>query len=163
MSKTPNMMRQLAILRALSWRQRALLVEAALFLTAAAAAIACLPFARVARLASGRPTGLATEPDSRRVAAIRWAVEGVARRLPFRAKCFECGLAAQWMLQRRGIAATLFYGATLGTGDLTAHVWVRAGGLDVVGCDNATDFAVLARFPPEAVKAPQPSRPPSIR
>ncbi|QIK95130.1 lasso peptide biosynthesis B2 protein [Sphingomonas sp. HDW15A] len=42
---------------------------------------------------------------------IRRAVAAWGRRLPWRAKCFEQGLAAAWMLRRRGRAYDLHYGA----------------------------------------------------
>jgi hypothetical protein len=117
--------------------------------TLAAAAIGLLPFARVARLAGERRAAAAG--DAEMIRQLRWAVEAVARRAPFRAKCFECGLAAHWMLRRRGIASTLFYGiARNGDGGLAAHVWVRAGAIAVTGCENAGDFTVVAQFPPES-------------
>jgi hypothetical protein len=89
----------------------------------------------------------------------------MARRVPFRAKCFEQGLTAQWMLRRRGIASTLFYGIARDRDRaLSAHVWVRAGAFDVVGCDNIADFATVAQFPAaQPDTQPQTSRPPSIR
>ena len=137
-----------ARLRAFSFADWCLLVEAGLFVAGAMAAIAFLPFKHVGRLASRRAEGASPPLDPLFAVRIRWAVEAVARRMPLRAKCFECGLAAQWMLQRRGYAPTLFYGATMkGASPLAAHVWVRADQLDIVGCDNAPDFTVLACFP----------------
>ena len=81
------------------------------------------------------------------VAAIRRAVQAWARRLPWRTMCFEQGLAAHWMLRRRGYSSTLHYGAATIDGELKAHVWVRSGDEDVIGCENAGDYALLARFP----------------
>ncbi len=52
-----------------------------------------------------------------------------------------------WMLRRRKIASTLHYGAASIDGKLKAHIWVRSGALDVVGCDIAGDYALLASFP----------------
>jgi hypothetical protein len=143
--------RELARIYATSWRQRYLLVEAASFLVLAAAAIALLPFSRLARLAGKAPKVPCRTPDAGEIQELRWAIEVMARRVPFRSKCFERGLTALWMLRRRGYDATLFYGAARGgNGSLSAHVWVRAGGLDVIGCENAAEFATIACFPPEA-------------
>ena len=69
------------------------------------------------------------------------------RRLPLPPKCFARGLAAVWMLRRRNLRADTFYGAATIDGRLKAHVWVRSGGLDVVGCEIADEYALLARFP----------------
>ncbi|MDT8759753.1 lasso peptide biosynthesis B2 protein [Sphingomonas psychrotolerans] len=154
-----------ATFRNLPWRHWQLLGEAGLFLVAAWAAIALLPFARVARLASGKNARLIPPRDTPTIDELRWAIGAVARRVPFRAKCFEQGLTAQWMLRRRRIASTLFYGVAVGQGGaLSAHVWVRAGEFDVVGCESRDCFAVVAQFPPEpADSSCQSSRPASIR
>jgi hypothetical protein len=36
------------------------------------------------------------------------------------------------------------------TADLVAHVWVRSGPTDVIGCENLADFTEIAQFPPGA-------------
>nr|WP_294811062.1 lasso peptide biosynthesis B2 protein [uncultured Sphingomonas sp.] len=142
----PNLSR----IRTLHWRQWQLLAEAGLFLAAAAAAIALLPFARVARLAGREGPATGRAPEAGQLLELRWAIQAIARRVPFRSKCFEQGLAAQWMLHRRGVETTLFYGAARREGgELIAHVWVRSGERDVIGCEEAADFATLARFPPQ--------------
>ena len=54
------------------------------------------------------------------------------------------------MLRRRGVPSVLYYGAALSNGnDLSAHVWVRDGSVDVIGGKIATHYAQLAAFPPE--------------
>ena len=77
---------------------------------------------------------------------IRRSVLAWGRRLPWRAKCFEQGLAAAWMLRRRGNAYAVHYGASKKTDDLTAHVWVTSGDIPVVGCENREAFSPLATF-----------------
>ena len=66
--------------------------------------------------------------------------------MPWRALCMEQGIAAVIMLARRGFPVTLFYGAAMTDGELKAHVWVRSDELDVIGCENASNFAVLSQF-----------------
>lgn len=34
----------------------------------------------------------------------------------------------------------------MAAGELKAHVWVRSGDLDIIGCENAADFAILSQF-----------------
>ena len=70
-----------------------------------------------------------------------------ARRVPWRAKCIEQGFAAHWMLRRRAVNAVLHYGVAKRDGRLLAHVWVRAGSNDVIGCENSSEFAEVAQFP----------------
>src|SRR5580704_12617424 len=90
--------------RQLSWPDRVLLTEATLLLAAAAAAIAVLPLRLVGRLAARPVRRQQPSPQARLIEAtrVRWAVTAAARRVPWRAKCFEQGLASQIMLRRRG-------------------------------------------------------------
>lgn len=136
----------------LSWPDRLLLVEAVLFLAIAGLAIAVLPFRRIGLLA-GRPIRRPELPRAVRlnkVRHIRWAVASSAVRVPWRALCFQQGLAAQLMLRRRGIPAVLYYGANQDDqSGLYAHVWVRDGDVDVIGGEIANKFAILATFPPQ--------------
>jgi len=144
------MIRILGRMRSLSPTERRLVVEATVALGAAAFAIAVLPFRRVAGAAARRiaDAGADDEERARQVAQVRWAVTACARRVPWRAKCFEQGLAAQWMLGRRRIASVLHYGVAKDDRQrLIAHVWLRSGPLDVVGCENEGAFTELASFP----------------
>jgi hypothetical protein len=138
--------------RALDPVERRLAVEAVLALGAAAFVVAVFSFRRIAEAATRGSAGFAgSDPDrARQVARVRWAVGACARRVPWRAKCFEQGIAAQWMLRRRGVPSILHYGVARGKDELTAHVWLTSGALEVVGCENKGDFAELARFPDEA-------------
>jgi Transglutaminase-like superfamily len=137
------------------WRlprhDRVLVLEAALWLSVASFAIAVLPFRHVGRLA-GIPIRRREPPSQTRlteVRRIRWAVVASARRVPWRAMCFQQGLAAQFMLRRRGVSSVLYYGvAPDKQNGLSAHVWVRAGDIEVIGGETATRFAPLVAFPP---------------
>ena len=146
--------RQAALRRFLevSWPDRFLLAEAVAWLGFARLAIAALPFRRIAQLAA-RSVRHVREGQDLRIAAVRrigWAITVTAHRLPWRAQCFEQGLAAQFMLRRRGIASILHYGvAPDKEKGLTAHVWVRDGEVNVVGGEAASRYASLASFPPE--------------
>jgi len=132
----------------LSWADRALLAEAAAGLALASLAIRLLPFRFVVKAASAldRPaTPLA--PGDRRIAKTVWAVRACAARAPWKAVCFQRGLAVHVMLRRRGIGSFLHYGVSQADG-LKAHVWVSAGGHDVIGGAEAAGFACLATYPP---------------
>ena len=115
-------------------------------LAVASLLIAVQPFRRIAALASAGRQGPAATP--RQARRIEHAIEICAQRVPWRAVCFQKGLAAQFMLRRRGLAAALHYGAACDDdGKLIAHVWVRSGETDVVGCVGAARYGVLAIFP----------------
>jgi hypothetical protein len=126
--------------------RRRLLVEAAVSLAAVSAALRLLPFRRAIRLGAGTVDNNRVErcqPDD-----VVWAIEAAARRLPWRTVCIDKGIAAQRMLRRRGLDATLHYG--VGThaeeGDLKAHVWVTLDGAAVIGGSEAADFAEVSAF-----------------
>jgi len=128
-----------------------MLAEALAALALASLAIALLPFRRVAAFASPAGPGRA-RIDSETVRRARSAVTGWSRRVPWRAVCFQKGLALHWMLRRRGIPSVLLYGARRDGEGLAAHVWVDVGGETVIGGEEAPDYACLARFPPDSDK-----------
>src|SRR5262245_14978261 len=136
----------------LSWQDRQLLVEAIVWLAVARFALAILPFRHLGFLAA-RPIRRPRPPLRARSIRVRrtgWAIVKTARRVPWRARCFEQGLAAQLMLRRRGVPSVLYYGATQDDrSGLFTHVWVRDGDVDVIGGEIAYRFAILATFPSE--------------
>ena len=136
--------------RRLSWRDRLLLLEATFWLAVAALVIAVLPFHHLGRLAAF-PLCRQAPPQQSRLTGqrVRWSVIACARLVPWRAMCFQQGLAAQLMLRRRGIPSVLYYGAALEDQRLSAHVWVRDRDADVIGGEIASRYAVLTAFPPQ--------------
>jgi hypothetical protein len=126
--------------------------EAAAWLALAALALRTLSFRQLAGVVSRR-AGRASESRGDEAERVGWAVGAAAARAPWRALCFERGLAAHFMLRRRGLGPVLYYGAR--SDDLlgpTAHVWVRLDGRDVVGGEEAGRYAVLATFPAGATR-----------
>ena len=133
----------------MTWQDRLILGEAIVWLAIAGLIIAVVPFRKVGVLAARpvRKRPPAHEARNRMRRQVRWAIVTAARRVPWRALCIQQGLAAQFMLRRRGIPSVLYYGAALREGDLKAHVWVRDGNIDVIGGEAASRYALLARFP----------------
>lgn len=123
-------------------------LEAAAALTFASAAIALLPFRTVVRL-TGRNDrhGTGSKGEEGIAAEVRLAVKRASRRLPWRTVCFQEGLAAHWMLRRRGLGSRLHYGLKQTDGKLEAHVWVTLAGESVVGGAQAPEFAEVAAYP----------------
>lgn len=122
--------------------------EALSGILAASLAVRAVPFRRVMRWTRHPHRRRPADPAT--VAEIRRVTLAAARRVPWRALCFEQGLTAAWMLRRRGFAADVHYGAATIDGELKAHVWVRSGRKDVVGCENSDEYALLARFPDDS-------------
>lgn len=80
------------------------------------------------------------------VREVRWAVQGIARRLPGRCTCLVMAIAARHMLARRGLSCTLYLGVSGAAGGVTAHAWLRCGSLYVTGGEGRDGFAVVACF-----------------
>jgi hypothetical protein len=82
------------------------------------------------------------------VAKAGWAIEAVSRAVPWKAVCFQKGLALHWMMRRRKVETILHYGVTRQPEKgLIAHVWISFEGGDVMGGDVSDQFACVASFP----------------
>lgn len=143
----------------LAKRERRLALEAAGWLTVLSVLLKILPFrwiaARCGRVVEatgclGETVALASEQRFWG-AAVGVAVPRAARHLPWRPVCLPQALAAQLMLRRRGIPATLHLGVALDLEPgqkLSAHAWLTAGDMLIVGQRQRHRFTELARFRP---------------
>jgi hypothetical protein len=77
------------------------------------------------------------------------AIRRAAPRTPTNSNCYPQALTAWWLLHRKGIPTTFYYGAAFdedGTA-LQAHVWLRCGPLIVTGGgSHRRRFAPLVWF-----------------
>lgn len=125
-----------------------LLVEALTVLAGTSLAIAVLPFRWIVRYVSRGSTSVRSSGDLYTIDDIRWTVEAVARRVPWRTVCFQKGLALHFMLRRRCVPSLLHYGVgKTEDGGLGAHVWVSVEGVIVMGGDVVGRFRSLATYP----------------
>jgi hypothetical protein len=76
------------------------------------------------------------------------AVDRASRFIPWRIVCFPEGLAAHWMLRRRGVPSFVHYGLRNAKPGLTAHVWVSVDGQIVTGEETTDMHSCVAVFPP---------------
>jgi hypothetical protein len=126
------------------------LIEAVIWLLVARIILRLLTITRtVSLLIPARKLTLSSPVSLDTLARVRWAVRLGARKVPWRALCFEQGIAAQRMLMRRGIAADLVYGvARNGNGSTEAHVWTRVADHTVVGGPLGDRFKPIVVFVP---------------
>ncbi|HST09035.1 MAG TPA: lasso peptide biosynthesis B2 protein [Terriglobales bacterium] len=133
--------------RRLSAARRQLLWEALAAFTLARFAMAFLSFKRIAVWLGtpGRESPLNATAEQVEVAAeIGWAVGCLARRVPWDSRCLAQGLAATWMLRRRGLESTLSFGADRGSSrEFIAHAWLRFGPSLVTGGGGRERFKTL--------------------
>jgi hypothetical protein len=66
---------------------------------------------------------------------VGWAIVRAAPRTPTNSNCYPQALTAWWLLHRKRIPTTFYYGAAFDDdrSALQAHVWLRCGSLMVTG------------------------------
>jgi Transglutaminase-like superfamily len=148
--------------KVLQWSSadRRLVLESAVTLIWARISLLLFPFAVLARRL-GVPqseTSLESDPHSDAVVArVRWAVNGVSNRLPWKSSCLVRALAGQRVLARRRLPATLYFGVRRKDEELQAHAWLRSGRIFVSGDDVMADFTPICSYasPDGSVPTPQ--------
>ena len=152
------MMRKLAKLWRLSWRDRLLLAEAAVALLGARLIMLLVPFRRIApRLGETMGDSPAEDPaDPRGLKRIGWAVNVASKVLPWHSTCLTEAIAAKAMLKRRGVVSTLYLGlARDGQSQLEAHAWLRCGSSVLTGGGASEGYTVIASFAEPAGRGPR--------
>jgi hypothetical protein len=144
-------MRALRRFLSLSWPDRLLLLEAAVYLGAARVALLSIPF-RLIAVHLGRqvsPDEAPRRPSSAPAAArkIAWAVEVMGHHTPWDSACLARAIAGKFMLRRRGLSSWLFLGTMKDPGgDLKAHAWLRYGNEVLLGAGTLESFTALTSF-----------------
>ncbi len=130
----------------LSGAERRLLVIAALLQAVIRVGLALLGYRTLhgllGRVAGARPRLLQT-PEPEGVARIAWAATRASRVVPG-AACLTQALAAQVLLERRGLPARVRIGVTHTEGArLLAHAWVESHGRIVLGGTEVSGYTPL--------------------
>ena len=136
--------------RALTTLERLLLVEATCALAVARLALLCFPFRWIAGWfghagsESGTTISSLKEAEARHVGR---AVETMANHVPWKSLCLVKAISAWWMLSRRGITGTVYFGvANDPCKSFSAHAWLRCGDRIVTGEKGYKQYRVLACF-----------------
>jgi hypothetical protein len=135
--------------RQLGIREWMLLLEAVVWLGVARLAIRMLPFRRLSPYLGQHMAESSSDDDPAQFVPVRqvaWAMRIASRRLPWRCKCLEQGLAGKLMLRRRGISHTLYLGVATTEAGLEAHAWLRSGSFIVTGAEGRERFTVISTF-----------------
>jgi hypothetical protein len=129
-----------------------LLVEAALWLGIARAAILTIPFRWTIRLFAlnpGAPIARARPLSTALADRICRALRAAAARTPWESACLAQALAASGMMRLRRIPATMVLGVRKsadGTEGIDAHAWLHCGEVILTGAPGHERYRIIARF-----------------
>jgi len=149
------MLRRIRKFLALDWQHKKLFVQAYLVLGKVRYSLQRRPFKKlVAELDVSRDAVVQAplEPSARATAlAVGWAVRTAANFTPWESTCLVQVLAAQGLLQKRGIAGVFYLGATNnGARDETpgflAHAWLKCNGEFITGESGHRSYTVISSF-----------------
>ena len=139
-------------------KTKAMAVEAAACLAVARFLVVFVRLRRWRHRVSTLSTTLEERPPVPDLAwKVSWVVRRVAEVVPFTAVCLQQAIAAQWMLQWRGVASQLTVGvrreseASRAAAEsnpprrLSYHAWLQIGGECVIGCKEVGTYTA---FPP---------------
>ncbi len=77
---------------------------------------------------------------------IAGVINGIATRTPWTSTCLIKAVAADKMLQKRGIRSQLHFGVIKGKGKtLEAHAWLSVEGAVIVGGENHESFVEIKK------------------
>ena len=147
-----------------SWRRkiarRVLLAEATFCLLVARLVLILVPFPQLMRMIT-RPLRRDELHGPARVQQrkqVRQAIYTMRQRMQDQTTCLHRAIAAQFMLRRRGISSTIYFGAIRQPGEgLTTHAWVQDGTEGVVGYVTVQKarYHIVACYPPLPQPVPQ--------
>ncbi len=129
--------------------ERRLLAETTVNLVTAWVLVRGVPFRWWSRRLGERRAESSESEQTQTLTLIAGSIAAVASQLPWTSTCLMDALAAKWMLNRRGIPNTLYFGVRTAESagkDLFAHAWLCAGTQFVAGEVGAAQYTVIVKF-----------------
>lgn len=122
-------------------------LEAWLYLSFAKLLIVFFPFKKIASLIGNAQVESTKEvQDSASIKFIELSIIRAVKYTFFKSKCFDQALATTFMLRRRNISSTIYFGLHKKPEHLLAHAWVRCGDKIVSGKLGYEKFTPVAWF-----------------
>jgi hypothetical protein len=89
-------------------------------------------------------------PNQKLLGRVASSIRRASRYTPWQSNCLAQALAAQAMLQARGLSSTLYLGLAtpdnISGGQMEAHAWLRCGDRLLTGARESVRFTVVATF-----------------
>ncbi len=139
-------------LASLSWADRWLLFQAAIWLGLLRLAILLLPFRRIARLLEltpGEGPAAIAPAQATEAERIGWAVRTAAAHTPWQSACLAQALAGAALSRRRRLPCALYLGVAKAAdqpGVIAAHAWLRCGDMALTGAANLERYRIVSVF-----------------
>jgi hypothetical protein len=123
-------------------RELAVLIQAGALLPAVRLALRFVTVGRLQQVCvRGKRAGMEVTIAPETVARL---VRVAAERGPYRARCLPQSLVLHWLLQRRGVASRIVFGARKADEQMQAHAWVEVNGVTLSQDHGAyRDFSPL--------------------
>ncbi|MFM7022546.1 MAG: lasso peptide biosynthesis B2 protein [Flavobacteriales bacterium] len=71
------------------------------------------------------------------------ALNGVSNYTLWESKCMVQAVSAKWMLKKRGIPSTIYFGVKKEGQELKAHAWLKVGEIVVIGRAGHKEFKIV--------------------
>lgn len=124
-----------------------LFMEAWLYLHLAKLFIIIFPFKRIAALIGNSQVESSREIIEQEIVRnIEVVITRGIKYVFFSSKCYDQALATSFMLKRRKIASTIYFGLSKEGEQLSAHAWVRCGEKIISGRIGYERFTPVAWF-----------------
>lgn len=131
-------------------RDKLLLFETCFILLTARLLVLLFPFRILAKLLGKHMTESPAQISSDQLEKSRKigrSIRKVSHYVPFRSMCFEQAITCKFMLNRKRISSTIYFGVVKNQNQkLKAHAWTRSGNLILTGAKGRHLFNVVSTF-----------------
>lgn len=127
-------------------------METFIFLGLARVAVLTLPFRWVASVIGEQSSDITIDDEidnlpPMTVKRVARAIRKVSRYTPWQSNCLAKAIAGQFMLRRRRIGSTLYFGLLKDNeGEFMAHAWLRSGGTILSGGGELDRYTIVGKF-----------------
>ena len=88
-----------------------------------------------------------TESDRKIFSMVKRSFNRVIREVPWKTKCYDQALTYKWLLGRRGLKATIYFGVAKGKeSKLNAHAWLKFNNRIINGGEVKEKYTIVNYF-----------------
>jgi hypothetical protein len=122
-------------------------IEAWILLHVSKAIILFFPFKKIAAKLGVSQVETPKDPIAGyQLSLVEISLKRAVKYTVYNSKCYDQALAAKFMLNRRQLPSTLYFGLNKENNQLSAHAWVRCGDSIVIGKHGVEKYTPVAWF-----------------